>query len=100
MTPPKRREYAYDIKTIDSHTMGEPTRIVYDGFPELPGETMMDKKNFLMEHYDYLRSALMLEPRGASGYVRGTSDSAGPRRSGLRRYFFGQRGLPEHVRAW
>ena len=44
--------------------MGEPTRIVYDGFPELPGETMMDKKNFLMEHYDYLRSALMLEPRG------------------------------------
>lgn len=64
MTPPKRREYAYHIKTIDSHTMGEPTRIVYDGFPELPGETMMDKKNFLMEHYDYLRSALMLEPRG------------------------------------
>lgn len=44
--------------------MGEPTRIVYDGFPELSGETMMDKKNFLMEHYDYLRSALMLEPRG------------------------------------
>lgn len=64
MAPPNRKHYAYHIKTIDSHTMGEPTRIVYDGFPELPGETMMEKKNYLMEHYDYLRSALMLEPRG------------------------------------
>ncbi|MBO5155221.1 MAG: proline racemase family protein [Eubacterium sp.] len=64
MTPPQKRNYSYHIKTIDSHTMGEPTRIIYDGFPELPGETMMDKKKYLMEHYDYLRSALMLEPRG------------------------------------
>ena len=64
MTPQKKRNYSYHIKTIDSHPMGEPTRIVYDGFPELPGETMMDKKKYLMEHYDYLRSALMLEPRG------------------------------------
>lgn len=52
------------IKTIDSHTMGEPTRVVYDGFPPLPGNTMMEKKVFLTEHYDHLRSALMLEPRG------------------------------------
>ncbi|MGN0378385.1 MAG: proline racemase family protein [Butyrivibrio sp.] len=56
--------YAYKIKTIDSHTMGEPTRIVYDGFPELRGNTMMEKKEYLIEHYDHLRKALMLEPRG------------------------------------
>lgn len=61
---PKLQKYAYHIKTIDSHTMGEPTRIVYDGFPELPGGTMMEKKKYLMENYDFLRSALMLEPRG------------------------------------
>lgn len=61
---PQALHYTYKIKTIDSHTMGEPTRIVYDGFPELPGETMMEKKNYLMEHYDFLRQALMLEPRG------------------------------------
>ena len=61
---PKILPYAYEIKTIDSHTMGESTRIVYDGFPYLPGETMMDKKKYLMENYDFLRSALMLEPRG------------------------------------
>lgn len=61
---PAVMSYAYRIKTIDSHTMGEATRIVYDGFPELQGKTMMDKKNYLIRHYDYLRSALMLEPRG------------------------------------
>lgn len=61
---PKLRQYSYHLKTIDSHTMGESTRIVYDGFPTLKGNTMMEKKNDLMEHYDFLRSALMLEPRG------------------------------------
>ena len=47
---PKVLPYAYEIKTIDSHTMGESTRIVYDGFPYLPGDTMMDKKKYLMEN--------------------------------------------------
>ena len=64
MKCPRVRKYAYHLKTIDSHTEGEATRIVYDGFPELHGETMMDKKKYLMDHYDFLRTALMLEPRG------------------------------------
>lgn len=58
------KNYAYHIKTIDSHTEGEATRIVYDGFPDLPGDTMMDKKKYVIENYDFLRTALMLEPRG------------------------------------
>lgn len=61
---PRLLPYQHLIKAVDSHTMGEPTRVIYDGFPELPGDTMMEKKTFLTEHYDYLRSALMLEPRG------------------------------------
>ena len=28
----------------NSHTMGEPTRIVVNGFPHAPGRTMMEKK--------------------------------------------------------
>ena len=64
MTQPVLHKYAYHIKTIDSHTMGEPTRIIYDGFPALPGKTMMEKKKYLTEHYDFLRCAIMLEPRG------------------------------------
>ncbi len=56
--------YAHLFKTIDSHTMGEATRIIYEGFPDLPGKTMMEKKKYLEEHYDHYRKALMLEPRG------------------------------------
>lgn len=61
---PRLLPYQYLIKAIDSHTMGEPTRVIYDGFPELRGDTMMQKKEYLTAHYDHLRSALMLEPRG------------------------------------
>lgn len=61
---PKLLPYQHMIKAVDSHTMGEPTRVIYDGFPLLPGDTMMQKKAFLTENFDYLRSALMLEPRG------------------------------------
>jgi len=56
--------YKYEIKTIDTHTVGEATRIVVDGFPEIVGETMMEKKTFVKENYDHLRKLLMNEPRG------------------------------------
>ena len=49
---------------VDSHTMGEPTRIIVQGFPELKGKTMMERKRFLEKNYDHYRTALMLEPRG------------------------------------
>lgn len=61
---PKLLPYQHVISAVDSHTMGEPTRVIYDGFPQLPGGTMMAKKEYLTGHYDHLRSALMLEPRG------------------------------------
>lgn len=49
---------------IDSHTMGEPTRIVVNGFPHAPGRTMMEKKQYIAKHYDAYRKAILLEPRG------------------------------------
>ena len=52
------------IKTIDMHTCGEPVRVVIDGYPEIEGETILQKRNFLKENYDHLRTALMFEPRG------------------------------------
>lgn len=42
--------YKYEIKTLDTHTGGEVTRIVIDGLPEIHGNTMMEKKNFVMEN--------------------------------------------------
>lgn len=58
------RNYKYEIETIDTHTVGEATRIVTGGFPEIQGNTMMEKKNFVMENYDHIRKLLMNEPRG------------------------------------
>jgi len=52
------------FKTIDTHTMGEPTRIITEGLPFIPGNNMMDKKNYLVEHFDYIRTMTMHEPRG------------------------------------
>lgn len=53
------------IRVIDTHTAGEPTRFVLDGAPELPGATIMEKKNYMMTHAeDRFRCALMHEPRG------------------------------------
>ncbi len=52
------------IQTVESHTMGEPTRIVIGGLPKIPGKTMPEKMEYLQENMDYLRTMLMLEPRG------------------------------------
>lgn len=52
------------IITVDYHVMGEPLRIVIGGFPFLKGDSIAAKKTFFAENFDYLRSALILEPRG------------------------------------
>ena len=52
------------ITTIDVHTAGEPLRVVTSGFPELSGDTILQKRRFARTHHDDLRRALMLEPRG------------------------------------
>lgn len=54
------------LHTVDSHTMGEPTRIVVGGVPNILGATMPEKKQYLIDHLDHLRTAIMLEPRGHS----------------------------------
>jgi len=52
------------LKTIDAHAAGEPLRLVVDGFPAIEGRTILEKREFVREHHDALRRALMLEPRG------------------------------------
>lgn len=52
------------ITTIDVHTAGEPLRIIMDGYPELQGDTILARRRYAREHLDYLRTALMWEPRG------------------------------------
>jgi proline racemase len=52
------------IRTIDAHTAGEPLRLIVDGFPRVEGATMLERREWVREHHDRLRTALMLEPRG------------------------------------
>lgn len=56
--------FSKGIHAVDSHTMGEPTRVVIGGIPQISGETMADKKKYLEDNLDYVRTAIMHEPRG------------------------------------
>src|SRR5438477_2149135 len=57
-------EDATVITTIDAHAAGEPLRIVTGGLPPLPGNTILEKRRYMQQHLDYIRKALMWEPRG------------------------------------
>ncbi len=52
------------IKIIDSHTGGEPTRLVVDGFPDLGTGSMAERRARLAAEHDRWRTATVLEPRG------------------------------------
>jgi trans-L-3-hydroxyproline dehydratase len=52
------------IATIDCHAAGEPLRVIVDGLPPIPGDTILAKRRYAREHLDHLRRALMWEPRG------------------------------------
>jgi 4-hydroxyproline epimerase len=52
------------IEVIDSHTGGEPTRLVIAGFPDLGQGSMAERREILRKEHDAWRAATMLEPRG------------------------------------
>ncbi|MBZ0245180.1 MAG: proline racemase family protein [Cyclobacteriaceae bacterium] len=52
------------INTIDAHTGGEPLRIVTGGLPPIHGTTILEKRRYMKDNLDYIRKALMWEPRG------------------------------------
>ena len=52
------------IKTVEMHTGGEPLRIIISGYPEISGETILEKRRYLKHHLDHLRQFLIFEPRG------------------------------------
>jgi 4-hydroxyproline epimerase len=49
---------------IDSHTCGNPVRVVTAGGPPLDGKTMNERRLQFMASYDWIRTGLMFEPRG------------------------------------
>jgi 4-hydroxyproline epimerase len=57
------------IQVIDTHTGGEPTRVVIAGGPELGGGTMAERLAVCRDHHDTFRSAVVNEPRGSDVMV-------------------------------
>lgn len=52
------------LQVIDSHTAGEPTRVVVGGFPELAGATLAEREADLLANHGNLARMLVGEPRG------------------------------------
>ena len=57
------------IKVIDSHTGGEPTRVVIEGGPDLGTDDLSSRLNRFREEHDHFRSAVTNEPRGSDALV-------------------------------
>lgn len=49
---------------IDAHTCGNPVRVVAGGGPLLPNVSMSEKREIFVRDHDWVRRALMFEPRG------------------------------------
>lgn len=49
---------------IDAHTCGNPVRVVVGGAPQLPNVPMAEKRALFLRDHDWVRTALMFEPRG------------------------------------
>ena len=66
LTSPKKSP---SISVVDSHTEGEPTRVVIAGGPELKGATFSQRWEDLQSNYDDFRRTVILEPRGYEAMV-------------------------------
>ena len=57
------------IRVIDSHTEGEPTRVIIDGGPDLGSGPLSERSARFQREFDRFRSAVVNEPRGSDVYV-------------------------------
>ncbi len=57
------------VRVVDSHTAGEPTRVVVDGGPDLGTGSVAERRERLRSQHDAFRRALVTEPRGSGTLV-------------------------------
>ncbi|HYG77459.1 MAG TPA: 4-hydroxyproline epimerase [Planctomycetota bacterium] len=57
------------VQVVDSHTGGEPTRVVIAGGPDLGNGSVAEKQKRFSEHHDAFRCAVVNEPRGSDVMV-------------------------------
>ncbi len=59
--------FSQRITVVDSHTMGEPARVIISGPIGIKGNTVREKRDYLQNNMDYFRTIVINEPRGHSG---------------------------------
>jgi 4-hydroxyproline epimerase len=64
-----RADHPEEIEVVDSHTEGEPTRVIVGGWPELAAPTMEGRRAELAERFGSLWRGVVLEPRGHDALV-------------------------------
>jgi 4-hydroxyproline epimerase len=57
------------VRFIDSHTEGEPTRVIIDGGPDLGSGSMRERIQRFENEFDHVRRTVNLEPRGSDALV-------------------------------
>ena len=57
------------VRVIDSHTAGQPTRVVVEGGPDLGGGPLKEQRERLKKNFDRFRSAIVGEPRGSDALI-------------------------------
>ncbi len=90
---------AQNIRVIDSHTGGEPTRIIVDGGPDLGSGPLAERLAIFRDRFDDVRSAVINEPRGSDVLVGGLLCKADGSDLCGGHHLLQQHRLPSHVRA-
>jgi 4-hydroxyproline epimerase len=64
-----RMDFGSPISVVDSHTAGEPTRVVIAGGPDLGSGALPDRLQRFCDHFDHFRTSIIGEPRGSDVLV-------------------------------
>jgi 4-hydroxyproline epimerase len=62
-------DHVRKIRVVDSHTGGEPTRVVVEGGPDLGSGPLAERRERFLREFDRYRSAVVNEPRGSDPVV-------------------------------
>src|SRR2546421_12626048 len=57
------------MRVIDSHTAGQPTRVIVEGGPDPGGGSLAERRERLRKNFDRFRSGVVGEPRGSDALV-------------------------------
>lgn len=64
-------QFSKKIDTVEVHTGGEAFRIVTAGLPRFPGRTIVERRQWVKQNLDSVRTALIFEPRGHADMYAG-----------------------------